>query len=110
MKHPEISRSLDEGKFVIWIDDKISALTPEYIEAHFIAIVDFLEEGYDLCSQLQEKERQTNGRASTRYRVSSRSKDYICSEDIDMDAMVDVLKNMDEKNKWRVVEQLKRAL
>ena len=108
MKYSEISRALNEGKFVVWVDDKESALTPEYIEAHFVAIVDLLEEGYDLCSQLQEKERKEQGRATTRFRVSSRSKDYVCSEDMETGAMIDVLKNMPSQEKWRVVERLKK--
>ena len=110
MKYPEISKVLDQGKFVVWVDDKESALTPEYIEANFVAIVDLLEDGYDLCSQLQEKERKENGRATTRYRISGRSKDYMCSEDMDEDAIVEILKKMpmDEKSKWRAIEDLKK--
>ncbi len=108
MRYPEISEALDGGKFVVWIDDKESALTPEYIETHFVAIVDFLEEGYDLCSQLQEKERQANGKAETRFRISSRNKDYVCSEDLDHDAIVKILEKMPSHEKWRAIEQLKR--
>ena len=110
MKYAEISKSLDEGKLVVWVDDKTSALTPEYIEANFVAIVDLLEEGYDLCSKMQEKERQENGKATTRFRISSRSKDYVCSEDMEADTMIDILKNMpmDEKDKWRVIENLRK--
>ena len=110
MKYSEISKALDEGRFVVWVDDKESALTPEYIEVNFIAVVDTLEDGYDLCSRMQEKERRDQGRATTRYRVSSRGKDYVCSEDMDHHAMIDILNKMpiDEKQKWRVVEQLKK--
>ncbi len=110
MKCSEMSKALDEGKFVVWVDDKESALTPEYIEANFVAIVDLLEDGYDLCSQLQEKERQTNGKANTRYRISGRSKDYVCSEDMDEDAIIEILKKMpmNEKSKWRAIEDLKK--
>ena len=110
MKYSEISKALGEGKFVVWIDDKESALTPEYVEAHFVAIIDALEDGYNLCSQLQEKERKEYGRATTRFRVSSRSKDYVCSEDLNQDAIVEILNKMpmDEKDKWRVIERLKK--
>lgn len=108
MKYSEISKALDEGKFVVWVDDKESALTPEYIETHFVAIVDLLEDGYDLCSQLQEKERQANGRATTRYRISGRSKDYVCSEDMDEDAIIEILKKMPLHEKWRAIEDLKK--
>ena len=109
MKYAEISKALDEGKFVVWVDDKTSALTPEYIEANFVAIMDLLEDGYDLCSQLQEKERQEKGKATTRFRISSRSKDYVCSEDMDEDAIVEILKKMPSHEKWRAIEDLKKG-
>ena len=108
---PEITKAMDQGRFVVWIDDKTSALTPEYIEAHFVAIVDSLEEGYDLCAQLQDEERKKDGIATTRYRISSRGKDYVCSEDMNEDAIIEILKKMplDEKEKWRAIEELNKG-
>ena len=88
MKLQEIVEKISEGKFAIWIDDKQnSQMTSDYMEEHFVCFVNSLEEGYDTCTKLHEKERSETGRANTRYRITGKKDDYVCSEDLSEEQM-----------------------
>ena len=88
MKLIEILENLNSGKFVVWIDDKKNAaLTPEYMETHFVCLVDSLEEGYNFCTDIQKKERESSGKSTTRYRISGLKEDFVCSEDLDQETI-----------------------
>ena len=88
MQITEIVDGLRKGRYVVWIDDKQNAEhTPEYLESHFVSFADTLEEGYEFCTALQEKERSTSGISSTRYRITGLKEDFVCSEDLNEETM-----------------------
>ncbi len=95
MNLKEMVEEMTKGRYVVWIDDKEDAkLTPDYMESHFVAIVGSIQEGKTLCDEKQKKEREERGRAVTRYRITGMANDYICSEDLDEDAMRQIMENM----------------
>lgn len=111
MEFAEISLKLKEGKYVVWVDDKQDApLTPEYLEAHFVAFADSTDDGYELCGKLQKQEREQEGRATTRYRISGLNGDYVCSEDLSAEDAIRIAETlpMAEEDRRRVAEQLKK--
>ena len=88
MKIPEIIENLNNGKYIVWIDDKQNAaLTPEYMESHFVRVVDSIEDGDGFCTSLQEEERKATGVSATRYRITSLKEDFVCSEDLDQEKL-----------------------
>ena len=111
MKVADIIQGLNAGKYVMWVDDKQKAdPTPEYLEANFVGFADTPLEGKEYCNQLQRAEREKNGRATTRYRISSLNEDYVCSEDLDEPTTRKVVENLptSEADKQRVIGQLKK--
>ena len=112
MHAKEIHEYAQKGGVVIWIDDKQDApLTPEYLERNTVAIVDSLETGRYVCSELHKRERGCLGRAVTRYRLSGRDVKDVCSEDLTYEQMEKIVSQMpiSEQEKTRILEEMKKS-
>ncbi|MBI5332104.1 MAG: hypothetical protein HZB65_00880 [Candidatus Aenigmarchaeota archaeon] len=60
-------------------------LTKEYLAENTVHIAKTREEGYEFCKTMHAIERIAHGKAITRYRVSGRGRDCVCSEDIEQE-------------------------
>lgn len=112
MRFEEIDEKLRQGKYIVWVDDKQNLpLTPEYIETHLVSIVESPDYGFDLCKRLQDSEREKNGRAMTRYRISGMDEDYVSSEDLEPENVAEIIKELPiaEEDKEHAIKQLKNT-
>ena len=111
MNFREIVEATRSGKYLVWIDDKQNGdLTPEYIEQHFVTLVDSAEEGREFCGRLHEEERNAYGKAITRYRISrGKGEDYTSLEDLSAEDMARIAEGlpMSPEDRERVIRDLK---
>jgi hypothetical protein len=97
-------------KAVIWVDDKKSETTPEYVLKNTLAIVENVEIAKQICEELQLRERKRDGRATTRYVISGEGADHWCYEDRSYEEVAASIKDMpvDEETKIDMLEKLRQ--
>ena len=92
----DVDNAVYGGKFLVWAADKSgNPPTKEYLAQNTRYIAETQQQGIEFCKTMHAIERIATGNAETRFYVSGRGEDYICSEDLNRNIVEQLLS---EKN------------